>query len=211
MAAAPAPAWTGALGLLERAVGYTRVSLHAIAPADLKRPTPCAGWDLGALLRHMSDSLAALREAADLGEVRLCADVPADPVAHAAMARCPDADLVGRIRDQACWLLGAWTKHDGAQLVRIAGSPMTAAVLASTGALEITVHGWDVAQACGRFHPLPPLLAAELFDLVPLLVRDADRPGRFAAAIRLDSSASVSDRLLAVLGRRAERSARDFV
>jgi uncharacterized protein (TIGR03086 family) len=211
MAAAPAPGWTGALGLLERAVGYTRVSLHAIAPADLKRPTPCAGWDLAALLRHMSDSLAALREAADVGEVRLSADVPADPVVHVATARCPDADLVSRIRDQACWLLGAWTKHDGAQLVRIAGSPMTAAVLASTGALEITVHGWDVAQACGRAHPLPPLLAAELFDLVPLLVRDADRPGRFAAPIRLDPSASVSDRLLAVLGRRVRRQARDSV
>jgi uncharacterized protein (TIGR03086 family) len=200
MATAPAPAWTGALGLLERAVGYTRVSLHAITTADLHRPTPCTDWDLAALLRHMSDSLAALREAADLGAVRLSGtEAPDDGLEGSAS----DTDVVTGIRDQACSLLGAWTRHDGTRLIRIAGSPMTAAVLVTTGALEIAVHGWDMAQACGRSHPLPPLLAAELLDLVPLLVRDADRPGRFADPVNPVAGETVSDRLLKVLGRRA--------
>jgi uncharacterized protein (TIGR03086 family) len=204
MATAPASAWTGALGLLERAVGYTRVSLHAITSADLHRPTPCPDWDLAALLWHMSDSLAALREAADVGQVRLSV------VDRAGDAVPTDGDIVARIRDQACALLGAWTNRDGTQLVRIADSPISAAILASTGALEIAVHGWDVTQACGRFHPLPPSLAAELLDLVPVLVRAADRPGRFAAPITVASSASVSDRLLRVLGRPADWHRRDY-
>src|SRR5690349_23901912 len=49
-------------GLLERAIGYTLGSLLLVTPAAMTRPTPCADWDLGALLRHMDDSLAALHE-----------------------------------------------------------------------------------------------------------------------------------------------------
>jgi hypothetical protein len=50
-----------------------------------------------------------------------------------------------------------------------------------------------------------------LLDLVPFLVRDADRPGRFAAPIGLDLSSSVSDRLLSVLGRRVDWLFQDSV
>jgi hypothetical protein len=50
---------------------------------------------------------------------------------------------------------------------------------------------------------VPPALAEELLDLCQLLVRDADRPARFAR--RLDVSqelGSPGDRLVAFLGRR---------
>jgi uncharacterized protein (TIGR03086 family) len=197
MAAAPAPAWTGALGLLERAVGYAQVSLYPVGAADLRRPTPCAAWDLAALLRHLSDSVTALYEAAELGEVSLSPDDGVDRLAAPGEA----ADYVGRIRDQAGALLGAWARQDGADLVRIDGNPVTAAIVASTGALEIAVHGWDVGQACGRSHRLPPQLAAELLDLVPVLVDGADRPGRFGPPRAVPPSASASIRLLAALGR----------
>ena len=50
--------------LLERAVVYSRGALASVRPEHLGRPTPCPGWSLGRLLRHMDDSLAAMAEAA---------------------------------------------------------------------------------------------------------------------------------------------------
>ncbi|MGI8577406.1 MAG: TIGR03086 family metal-binding protein [Nocardioidaceae bacterium] len=187
--AAPAPL-IGSLGLLERAIGYTRGSLQLVTDADLTLATPCREWNLRALLRHMNDSLAALQQAADVGYVEL------DPV-----GADTSRDIVATIRIRACSLLGSWTHNDGATLVRVADSALTASVLASTGALEIAVHGWDVSQACRHDPGLPPRLAEELLELVPLLVSNRDRPERFAPSVDVPPFASPADRLLAFLGR----------
>lgn len=195
----PTPALIGALGLLERAIGYTRGSLHFVGAADLARPTPCREWDLRALLEHLNDSLVALREAAELGHVELGS--ASDELAPASDG-ARGADIVTTVRGQAGALLGAWTNRDGAALVRVADTPLTADVLAGTGALEVAVHGWDIARACRRRHPLPAPLAADLLALVPSLVSDQDRPARFAAPVALPPAAPAADRLLAALGRR---------
>ena len=65
-------ALTGAIELLDRALGYTRVVLAGVPGADLDRRTPCRDWNLGQLLAHMDDALDAFTEAAG-GAV----DVPA--------------------------------------------------------------------------------------------------------------------------------------
>jgi uncharacterized protein (TIGR03086 family) len=192
MPAVQAPALIGASGLLERAVGYARLGLSGVTAADLARGTPCHEWDLRALLEHLSDSLAALCEAAAVGRVELRPS--AEPGS--------DTEIVTAIRQQASALLGAWTGRAAAGPVSVAGCPLPAAVLAATGALEIAVHGWDIAQACLRTLPLPPLLAEELLELVPLLITGADRPVRFAAPVDVPASASPAQRLLAAVGRR---------
>jgi uncharacterized protein (TIGR03086 family) len=188
-----------ALALLERSIGYTRGSLALVTPRLLDRPTPCSDWDLLALLRHMDDSLQALLEATDRGYVALSPPGDGEPVGL----------LLERIRTRACSVLGGWTHQDGAALVSIAGSPLSAALTATAGALEVAVHGWDVATTCGHDAPLPSALAEELLDLAPRLVTDADRPARFAPPVT-PPSGSPSDRLLGFLGRRSppERSAR---
>jgi uncharacterized protein (TIGR03086 family) len=160
----------------------------------MSRPTPCRGWDLEALLAHMEDALAALQEAVDMAFVDLdCHQRDGGAV--------DDRDPVARLRDRACRLLGAWARADGRQAVWIGGRRLPASVLTSAGALEIAVHGWDVAEACGRRRPIPPAMAAELLVIAPLLVADADRGVRFAAPVDPPSSASPSDQLIAYLGR----------
>jgi uncharacterized protein (TIGR03086 family) len=180
----------GGVGLLERAINYTLGSLQMITPGALSRPTPCAGWELRDLLAHMYDSLAALHEAVDIGAIGL------DPRAFD-----PDADPVVMLRNRACQLLGAWTGVERERSILVAGQPLTTGIVTSAGAIEVVVHGWDVAQACGGGHPIPPSLADELLDLAPLFVADGDRPGRFAAAICMPSHAPPADRLLGFLGR----------
>ncbi len=192
MTAPPAAvALRGAIGLLERAIGYTRASLQLVTPDQLARRTPCPGWDLHALLHHMSDGLTALQEAAELGEVRLRTFGLDDG----------SIEIVTRLRTQACSLLGAWSDADAAGHVFVGDRALPAMLLASAGAIEITVHGWDVAWTCGQAAPPPASLAEELLDLAPLLVTERDRPGRFAAPRAASVLAAPGERLLAFFGR----------
>ncbi len=179
--------------LLERAVGYTRATLPLVVTADLSARTPCAGWDLRDLLRHLDDSLAALTEAAEVGHVALSTRPD----------RCPSetARLVARLRGRACALLAAWSAPS-LRAVSVSGRTLPPDLLAAVGALELAVHGWDVAQACGGPHPLPPDLARDLLAWVPLLVDEADRPRRFADVVDVPPRSGPAPLLLAALGRR---------
>ncbi|MTD58388.1 TIGR03086 family metal-binding protein [Amycolatopsis pithecellobii] len=186
-----AAALVSGIGLLERAINYMLGSLHLVTPALLSRPTPCRDWDLRELLAHLDDSLLALHEAADLGQVTLDA---------AEFAR---ADPVAAVKNRAGHLLAAWSAASVPGTVAVSGSPLTAGILTSAGAVEVAVHGWDVAQACGHHRPLPEALAEELLDLAPFFIADHDRPGRFEPPLLVSPLASANDRLLAFTGRNA--------
>jgi len=183
----------GGVGLLESAINYTLGSLHNVTSEALSRPTPCRHWDLRALLSHLDDSLLALHEAIESGDVDL--DAPA-------AERDGWVDPVGTVRDHARQLVGAWVNaDDGHHRISIEGSPLTAGIVTSTGAVEVTVHGWDVARACGAHRPIPRALAEELLEFSSLLVTDADRSIRFAAPVPAGPLAGPGDRLVAFLGR----------
>lgn len=189
---APPSPWRG-VDLLERAIGYTRGSLMLVRPELMSAPTPCAAWDLRSLLTHMNDSLASLHEAGSVRRVRL--DVPSkDPT-----------DPVQALRARACQLLAEWSAAEestaGRVDVLVAGRPLTSPVLTSAGALEVTVHGWDVAVACGTPRPIPEPLAKDLLPLAPVLVTERDRLSRFGPALDPPVDATTAERLLAFLGR----------
>ena len=182
----------GGVGLLARAVDYALTCLDAADGMDLDRRTPCASWDLGALLDHVNDSLLALHEAAALGRVfpETADDTGRDPIAL--------------LRDRATRLVGAWTPPAPRGEVALGELALTAAIVTATGALEVVVHGWDVARACGVDATVPDELATEMLGLVPLLVAAADRPTRFAAVVDTPFRAAPGDRLVAFLGRHPE-------
>jgi uncharacterized protein (TIGR03086 family) len=98
-------------------------------------------------------------------------------------------------------MMGAWAGTGHPWRVSVADRDLPAQVVAATGALEIAVHGWDVARACGRDRPLPAGLAAELLPLSELFIPDRDRPTRFAPRVDLVGPARAGERLLAVTGR----------
>lgn len=190
----------GGIGLLERAINYTLGSLHIVTPEALSHSTPCRDWDLRALLGHMNDSLLALNEAVEIGHVDL--ESPAGE-------SDPAVDPVATLRNRACQLLGAWANADNRHTTSIAGCALTSAIVTSTGAMEIAVHGWDVARACGRHRPIPPSLAEEMLELSPIFVTDADRPARFAVPVDVPPLADAGDRLIAFLGRHPYRAPPD--
>lgn len=156
-------------------------------------PTPCSDWDVRTLLDHLNDSITALYEAVDVGRVRLVA-VAGGPD--------PRTDPVASVRDGACALVGACANADtGHRDVSIAGTPLATGLLTSAGAIEVTVHGWDVARSCGRHHPIPDALAAELLMSAPLLISGGDGPLRFVAEIEVPPGTGAGDRRVAFLGR----------
>ncbi|HWM40067.1 MAG TPA: TIGR03086 family metal-binding protein [Streptomyces sp.] len=186
--------------LLERALGYTLCALRPVTPETLTRPTPCRSWDLRALLWHTNDSLAALHEGIEEGHVGLAA-APQDD----------DADPAAALRSRASRLLGAWAAagRRGNRVVAIADLPLTAAAIARTGALEIAVHGWDIAQATGLPRPVPAALATELIRTARQLVPAPEaRFPLFGPALTVPAEADPSDRLVAFLGRDPYRGVR---
>jgi uncharacterized protein (TIGR03086 family) len=179
--------------LLEPSVSYAVGVGLAVTPELLSRSTPCREWDLRMLLRHASESLAALAGGIETGRVG------PDPAAE-------DGDLVAdparAFRDRAGQLLHAWTSpgHQR-QIIEIAGCPLAASAMAATAALEIAVHGWDISRACGQRQPIPRALATGLLAIAPALVPRTGRHPLFAAPVTVAATAGPSDRLAAFLGR----------
>jgi uncharacterized protein (TIGR03086 family) len=183
----------GATGLLVGAIGYTLGVCALVEPGDMTLPTPCAEWDLGMLLAHLSASVADLETAIRTGTLDL--------------ERPPDnagGDPVETLRDQAAQLLCTVYGYDGAvRFVAVAGLPVPAGLVACTGAVEIAVHGWDVSAArsaaCHLIPPIPAALATRMLRVCPLVV--AGREGLFAGPVEVPAQASPGDRLVGFLGR----------
>ncbi|MGO1972608.1 MAG: TIGR03086 family metal-binding protein [Propionibacteriaceae bacterium] len=185
-----------AVELLDRAVAYTRGTLAHVAAASPSRPTPCAEWDLGQLLLHMDDSLSAFIEGSR-HLVSLSVAVPSTSASGSGTQAVLDS-----LHTKACALLGAWSDPDlTADAVRIGDQYLDRGWVATAGALEIAVHGWDVGVSTGHPARIPEALAAELSTCADHLVAPMDRPTRFAAALPCPDTADTSTRLLAFLGR----------
>jgi uncharacterized protein (TIGR03086 family) len=183
----------GVTPLLEQAISYAGRSVLDVTPALLSSPTPCRGWNLCMLLRHASESLAALHDAAITGQVALIAAAP-DPGQQ--------TDPAGAFRDQAARLLAARaTAGHRHQVIGIGDLPLPAAAIECAGAIEITVHGWDISQACGQHAPIPDALAASLLAIAPLLIPETGRHPQFGPQVTATAEAGPGDRLVAYLGR----------
>ena len=199
------PSSGGPLGrgreLLECAVSYALGDgvLGGAGPPTarlLSRPTPCAEWVLGMLLVHVSDSIGMLHEAIAAGAAG------AAPPGSAGPGGGLGPDPVARLLGQAAGLLGACAAAAPADpRVVIGDRELRASMVAVTGAIEITVHGWDISVACGACRPVPPGLAAILLPIAPLLITPGTRPGLFADPVQLPGPASPGDQLVAFLGR----------
>jgi uncharacterized protein (TIGR03086 family) len=182
-------ALTRGLELLESAVGYALTSTAMVTPQLLSQATPCTAWDLATLLDHVSDSVDVLHEA-----------ISTTPVAPG------QSDPIGRLRGKLVALLAATARAEPADRpVAIWDRELAASIVAVTGAMEVTVHGWDIAVACGANRPVPPGLATVLLATAPLLAPAPARSGLFADPVRLRDPAGPSDELVAFLGRQPFR------
>ncbi|MBS44375.1 MAG: TIGR03086 family protein [Nocardioides sp.] len=189
------------LELLERALAHARGALVEVRPHHLDRRTPCARWDLDALLDHMDDALDAFAGGA-FGDVALT------PVPASCGGPADDGHVRARVaglQAKACTLLGAWSAPGRPVTVTVGDHALPVDVVAAAAALEITVHAWDVDRATGRDRPVPADLARRLLPFAHVLVDAGGRGSRFGEVVATGPDADPEARLLAWTGRRTGR------
>lgn len=175
-----------------RAVRLSAGLVRQSTVTDLRRPTPCAGWDLAALIGHMTAqhrgfAAAARGAGADPAVWEVTADD--DPVAaHEAAA----ADVVSAF--------AAATGPEQPFALPEFGTGLSFPASRAVGfhLLDYVVHAWDVAAALGLpFDPAPDLVAAVL----PIARAVPPDSPAFAAALPLPPGGGPLTELLTRLGR----------
>lgn len=183
-----------ASALPARGAAYALCALADVERDMFDRPTPCAGWDLGVLLAHLDESVAALSEGLTCGNVNLegLRDAVAGPPAAVA------ADPVAAVRDGIRRLAG---QRMDVRAVRIGDRFAGHDDLGVLAAMELTVHGWDLGRATGARRPVPAGLALRLLRHAPRLVPADARGTLFARPVPVPDATDPGDLLVAYLGR----------
>jgi uncharacterized protein (TIGR03086 family) len=182
------------------AVRYTVELVASITEDDLVRPTPCAGWDLGDLLVHMTVQHHGFAAAA--------AGRGADPSVWRVPAGARSLGVVRGYRAAADAVLAAFAPADVPDrpftLPEIARTPFPGRNAIGFHLVDYVVHGWDVARALGAdFRPAAEVLAVALPIARAVPGGDARlRQGAaFAPALDVPPAAGPLDELLRLLGR----------
>lgn len=187
----PITSLPASVAVLDSAVAWTHGCLRLALTSPLSLPTPCSDWGLGQLLTHMDESMLAIVEAAELGYVFVDPrPMPTD-----------SEQLVDRLVQRACRLRAAWHRRVTSAPVGVGDLALGRDSIALIGALEIAVHGWDVAAATGQDRAIPEDLALRLHDVALAVVTPPERVRRFADGVPVSSWAGAGTRLLAHLGR----------
>ena len=182
------------IDLLERALDQTADLIGGIRPDQASLPTPCAEWDVRALVRHLVRQdlrnfvIAAKGENADWG-------APTDELGD---------DWAGDFREGARELIETWRNADLERPVPMPGgrtAPLRSR--ADHQITELAVHGWDLARATGQNRELAPELAEHALAWARGMLRPEFRgPDKaFGMEVRVDDDAPVYDRLAGWFGR----------
>ncbi|MFC7380783.1 TIGR03086 family metal-binding protein [Sphaerisporangium rhizosphaerae] len=182
-----------------RAVRASVDVVAAVTPADLRRPTPCAGWALSDLLAHMTAQHHGFAAAAEgNGD-----DLTAWKVHPAG------EDAVPRYAEAAERVIAAFAGEDvpGRTFSLPEFGPdarFPAAMAMSFHFIDYVVHAWDVARTLGRpFTPEPDLVEAA-WPIALAVPNGKERlaPGAaFTPALPAPADASRFHQILALLGR----------
>ena len=175
----------------------------AVAPEDLQRPTPCAGWNLLDLLSHMTvqhHGFAAAARGGGQSPLVWATDGVAEAVA---------ADPGGTYAAAAAEVLDAFAA-EGVLGATFAlpdfgpGATFPGALAIGFHFVDYVVHGWDVARSIGSAFALPDDVIAAVLPLV-FGVPDGEfrmvDGAPFGPPVAAPAGATDLDRILSHLGR----------
>jgi uncharacterized protein (TIGR03086 family) len=178
---------------LDGAMESTLAILTKVQPADLYGPTPCASWNVGALINHFT------------GTARWWAGVLAG-AGDTTDADWASGDFVGAY-EESIRIARAAFEADGAleRTVRLPFGEFAGVVVRGMAALDQFAHGWDLARAIGYPTDLDPGLAGQLLAQARVAITDdlrgPDRQAPFGPAVAAPGGAGPADQLAAFLGR----------
>ncbi|HEX5289710.1 MAG TPA: TIGR03086 family metal-binding protein [Streptosporangiaceae bacterium] len=199
VAAGPVPAWPAspATGPLARACASTRAVLARVRPAQLGAATPCASWDVRALISHFVAGPGWAAAAVATGD-----GTPAAGRDYAAGDYLASYDAAVQAAVDAFGAPGALERA-----VRLPFGEFPGAFVLGIVVQDRFVHGWDLARATGQPADLDPGLADDLLASARAVVTDAFRgpegTALFGPARQPGPGAGAAGRLAAFLGRAA--------
>lgn len=172
-------------------VAAARPVWEAVTADDIRRPTPCAGWDVQDLATHTYGNLVMVAKKLT-GEDRIdagrLATAPASGFATAADLFLNAVDAI----------------EDEDSGVETPMGEMTAGGLAGLITGDLLVHTWDLAKAIGADYnpPESPANATLEASKASMGPTEEDRQGRpFDRAVDVPADASLGDKLAAWFGR----------
>lgn len=182
---------------LATALRSTLGVLRTVTRDDLGKPTPCAAWDVHALVNHF------------IGTARWWAPVATgDEPPSGAAEDFAAGDFVAAYEESTRIALEAFeTPGTLERMVELPFGTFSGAVIAGFAASDQFVHGWDLARALGQETDLAPDLAVTLLDLAKagaidnLRGPEDDPEALFGPAREAPADACAADRLAAYFGR----------
>lgn len=170
-------------------------AVGGIGPDQWRWPTPCAGWDVRALVNHLTaedlwvPELLAGRTPEEVGD-RFDGDVLGDdPVGtHARAAEAAHAAFATP---------GALERTVTLSFGQVPGS-----VYCLQRATDLVVHAWDLCRATGQPFTVAEEVAAYLLEWNrPHITEEVRAAGIFGPEVPVPEDAPAMDRLLGLLGR----------
>ncbi|QRX91576.1 TIGR03086 family metal-binding protein [Streptomyces noursei] len=174
----------------QRVVHAVGALVAQVRPADLARPTPCAGWTVRELLDHMVwESLMVTSIAEGTPRTDHTADHLGD-------------DPRAAFEESARAALAAF-RSSGMTERTFGPYEAPGALLVQQVVVELLVHGGDLARALGAPTALAPEVAEETLEAARRIYGAAPRTegGSFAPERPAPPGAAAADRLAAFLGR----------
>ncbi|MCU1356006.1 MAG: putative regulatory protein (ArsR-family) [Acidimicrobiales bacterium] len=195
-AAAPDP--LDALNAAEASLAICQRALRDLDDAAGAKPTPCAEFDVNALIEHLLGSLTSMAMVAGADPSKL----PAPGSPESLGARSSEAER--RVADLGQVAIEAWRDRGTDGSVSMGPAEMPAELVAAILTIELLIHAWDAATATGRTITVAPELAEfGLGRLQALAAAGARTPDRFGPQVEAPADADALTRMLAFSGRRA--------
>ena len=185
---------TDTVALLERALDQTAGLIAATEPSQAGLATPCAGWDVRALVNHVTgrdlrNFLVAVRgEAPDW-------TAPDEEIGE---------DWAAAFADRAEPVRAAWRAADLDQPVTGPGGVAPLRARADQQIAELATHDWDLARATGQqLAGIDPALAEHALNWSHGVLRPKFRgPDKaFGVEVPVPDDAPAYDRLAGWFGR----------
>lgn len=181
---------------LKEAIAEFDRRLQAIGRESWHDPTPCAAWDVRALVNHVAVEVAWI---APLLEGQTIADI----------GHRLDGDILGgdpretwrRVSRAALTAVA----EDGvlARTVHLSSGDSAAESYLSEVGSDIIVHTWDLAHAVGADERIDPRLVEFAYRTLEPLMQSWRAAGLVATPVDAPTDADGQTRLLALVGRRA--------
>jgi uncharacterized protein (TIGR03086 family) len=187
---------------LDKALRSTLAILVKVEPGQLDAPTPCASWDVRALINHFIGTAHWWAGVID-GEDGASEDSASEDGAAVDYAA---GDYVAAYTEAVKIAVAAFGADDvPGRTIRLPFGEFPGPAVTAMAALDQFTHGWDLARAIGYPADLDPELAADLLRHARVAITDGlrgpDGAAPFGPAAQAPAGAGPADQLAAFLGR----------